>query len=49
MFELITDVWKLFQTMKVGAGGIEEVEYDILSNGGNDIEVRKYKVYLSSE
>lgn len=49
MFELITNVWKLFLTMKVGAGGIEEVEYGIPSNGGNDIEVRKYKVYLSYE
>lgn len=34
--------------MEVG-GGVEEVEYGILSNGGNDMEVRKYKVFSSYE
>ena len=29
--------------------GFREVEYDIPSDGGNDIDVRKYKVYAGYE
>lgn len=31
--------------MEVGGGG-EEVEYGILRDGGQDVEVRKYEVYF---
>lgn len=48
IFELITNEWKLFQKMEVGGGG-EEVEYGIPRDGGYDVEVRKYEVYLSYE
>lgn len=34
--------------MEVGGGG-EEVKYGISRNGGHDVEVRKYEVYLSDE
>lgn len=47
IFELIN--WWMITISKDGSQGFREVEYDIPRDGGNDTDVRKYKVYAGYE